>query len=51
MVFSIYKLRHKDDSKETNIYIGSTNNIKQREYEHRSKCNNVNAKEYNEKKI
>ena len=50
MVWSIYKLRHKDDLKETNIYIGSTNNIKQREHEHRSSCNNVDGREYNQEK-
>jgi len=50
MVWSIYKLRHKDDLKETNIYIGSTKNIKQRMHEHRSYCNNVDGKKYNQEK-
>ena len=50
MVWSVYKLRHKDDLKETNIYIGSTNNIKQRMHEHRSSCNNVDGREYNKEK-
>ena len=50
MVWSVYKLRHKDDLKETNIYIGHTNDMKQRKYNHRCRCENINDAAYNQKK-
>ena len=50
MVWSIYKLRHKDDLKETNIYIGSTNNMKMRKHQHCSCCNNESDRDYNQRK-
>ena len=50
MVFSIYKLRHKDDLKETNIYIGHTKNMQQRMWQHSSRCENINDPAYNQEK-
>ena len=38
---SIYKLVHNDDTDNTNIYIGSTTNIIQRKYNHKTNCNNT----------
>jgi hypothetical protein len=40
----IYKLKHNDD---TNIYVGSTTNFKNRKNSHKNKCNNEKNKEYN----
>ena len=42
----IYKLVHKDDVNNENIYIGSTINFIQRKWEHSYSCNNPNAKSY-----
>ena len=38
----IYKLVHKEDFNNENIYIGSTSNFRQRKYEHKSKITNKN---------
>jgi hypothetical protein len=46
----IYKLVHKEDFDNANIYIGSTTNFRQRKDRHKSHCNNENGKGYNEKK-
>ena len=46
----IYKLVHKDDLDDENIYIGSTTNFKQRKNHHRHSCNYVNNKDHNAKK-
>ncbi len=50
MVWSVYKLRHKDDLKETNIYIGHTKNMQQRIRDHRCSCTNSRKREYQQKK-
>jgi hypothetical protein len=44
----IYKLVHKDDVNNENIYIGHTTNFRNRKYKHKSSCNNSNDKHYNE---
>ena len=36
----IYKLKHNEDYDDTNIYIGSTSNFKNRKYQHKFACNN-----------
>jgi predicted GIY-YIG superfamily endonuclease len=46
----MYKLKHKNDDDDKNIYIGHTTNWIQRQYNHKKGCNNENNKEYNEKK-
>ena len=43
----IYKLIHKDDINNENIYIGSTSNFIVRKCAHKSSCNNEKSKEYN----
>lgn len=43
----IYKLVHKDDLDDKNIYIGHSTNFKQRKKDHRRCCNNVNHRLYN----
>jgi len=43
----IYKLIHKDDIDNENIYIGSTTNFRQRKCRHKSDCNNEKTKIYN----
>jgi len=43
----IYKLVHKDDLDDKNIYIGHSTNFKQRKKDHRRCCNDVNHKIYN----
>ena len=45
--YYIYMLVHKDDINFNNIYIGSTSNFKQRRYNHKSICNNLNNPSYN----
>jgi hypothetical protein len=46
----IYKLVHKEDYNNENIYIGSTTDFVKRKYKHKSSCNNEKIGEYNEKK-
>jgi len=46
----IYKLCHKEDYDNANIYIGSTTNFTQRKNQHKFACINENAKEHNQKK-
>ena len=46
----IYKLIHKEDYNNANIYIGSTINFIVRKNKHKYCCNNENLIEYNEKK-
>ena len=43
----IYKLVHKEDYNNENIYIGSTTDFVKRKYKHKSSCNN---EKYNDKK-
>ena len=44
----IYKLVHKDDVNNENIYIGSTSNFRNRRYQHKHSCVNSNDKHHNE---
>ena len=44
---SIYKLAHKQDFNNENIYIGSTTNFIQRKKTHKKACNNEKHKNYN----
>ena len=46
----IYKLVHKEDYEDTNVYIGSTSNFIKRRYCHKCCCLNKNNKKYNMKK-
>ena len=46
----IYKLVHKEDFDNANIYIGSTTNFRQRKSQHKSSCLNEKSKEYHSKK-
>jgi hypothetical protein len=46
----IYKLVHKDDYDNANIYIGSTTDFARRKNKHKSNCYNEKHKSYNEKK-
>ena len=46
----IYKLVHKEDYDNVNIYIGSTTDFIRRKNSHKSNCCNEKSKEYNEKK-
>ena len=43
----IYKLVHKDDTENQNIYVGHTTNWIKRKTKHKSACNNPNDKKYN----
>ena len=43
----IYKLIHKDDIDNENIYIGSTTNFKTRKHCHKKCCKNKNQQNYN----
>jgi len=45
----IYKLIHKDDIDNENIYIGSTTNFRLRKCCHKSACTNEKSKDYNAK--
>ena len=45
----IYKLVHKEDFDNANIYIGSTTNFRQRKGRHKYCCNNEKCKRYNQK--
>jgi len=42
----IYKLKHNEDYDDTNIYVGSTSNFKNRKYKHKNNCNNEKLKEF-----
>ena len=42
----IYKIYCKDENIK-DCYIGSTNNLKNRKWKHKSDCNNINSKNYN----
>jgi hypothetical protein len=46
----IYKLVHKDDYDNVNIYVGSTTDFKKRKSDHKTVCCNEKSKEYNLKK-
>jgi predicted GIY-YIG superfamily endonuclease len=46
----IYKLVHKEDYDNENIYIGSTTDFVKRKNSHKSCCNSENNKEHNNKK-
>jgi len=43
----IYKLVHKNDQDNENIYVGSTTNFRLRKSKHKNSCNDEKAKEYN----
>ena len=45
----IYKLVHKEDYENSNIYIGSTTDFVKRKHEHRRICNNPNNTHHNRK--
>jgi len=45
----IYKIVCNDENVDY-IYVGSTTNFTKRKYAHKSHCNNINDKEYNQKK-
>ena len=42
----IYKLKHNEDYDDTNIYVGSTTNFKNRKYSHNRRCNNEKDQKY-----
>ena len=46
----IYKLVHKEDYDNANIYIGSTTDFTRRKNEHKKSCNNDKHKDHNAKK-
>lgn len=46
----IYKIVHKDDYENTNIYIGSTTDFIRRKNNHKDCSQNLNKKSYNDKK-
>ena len=46
----IYKLVHKDDFDNENIYIGSTTDFIRRKYNHKDCCKNIKKKCHNNKK-
>ena len=48
MIYYIYKLVCNDGSC-LEFYVGSTSNIRNRKYQHKTKCNNSKDKEYNKK--
>jgi len=43
----IYKIKHNEDYDDTNIYVGSTTNFKNRKNNHNRRCNNEKDKKYN----
>ena len=45
----IYKLVHKDDLENKNIYIGSTTDFRRRKNAHKTTCTNPKSKPYNNK--
>lgn len=47
---TIYKIIHKNDTENANVYIGSTSNFLNRKYTHKSSCCNCRDKKYNQKK-
>ena len=47
---TIYKLVHKEDYDNANIYIGSTTDFTRRKNKHKSSCNCVTNRGYNDKK-
>ena len=46
----IYKLVHKEDYDNANVYIGSTTDFRKRKNQHKSNCCNEKSKVYDEKK-
>jgi hypothetical protein len=46
----IYKLRHKEDNENANIYVGHTTDFTKRKYNHKSCCSNPKKEDYNTKK-
>ena len=46
----IYKLVHKDDLYDENIYTGHTTDMRNRRYKHKDSCNHPNNAAYNQKK-
>jgi len=48
MIYYIYKIVCNDVSV-TDFYVGSTSNIRNRKWDHKSNCNNENCKKYNQK--
>jgi len=46
----IYKLVHKDDLYDENIYTGHTTYMRHRKYQHKESCINPNSIKYNQKK-
>jgi hypothetical protein len=46
----MYKLRHKDDLLDENIYVGHTTDFNKRKISHKKGCCNPNSEEYNNKK-
>ena len=47
---TIYKLVHKEDYDNANIYIGSTTDFIRRKNKHKSSCNNEKSIGYNDNK-
>jgi len=43
----IYKIVHKDDLNDENIYVGHTTNLKKRKQQHKENCSKSNNKHYN----
>ena len=46
----MYKLVHKDDLDDVNVYVGHTTNYTERKIAHKKCCNLPSNKEYNNKK-
>jgi hypothetical protein len=46
----IYKLVHKEDYDNANIYVGSTTDFRKRKNNHKSSCSNEKNEDYNDKK-
>ena len=46
----IYKLVHKDDTDNKNVYVGSTTDFRKRKNAHKTVCNNPNSSCYNDPK-
>jgi len=46
--FCIYKIVHKDDVNNENIYVGSTSCFRNRRYQHKHSCVNPNDRHYHE---
>lgn len=47
MKITIYAIFSMNDINQENVYIGSTQNIRNREYQHKNACHNNNIKSYN----